>query len=192
MDDQELVVLLDDAGREIGTAPKRTVHGADTPLHRAFSLYVFAPDGRLLLTRRAGSKATFPGLWTNSVCGHPGPGEDDLAALARRARLEVGLAVTDVRPAIPDFRYRAESGGIVENEICPVYLARTDGDPDPEPAEVDEWAWCPWPDFLARLAGGAGRFSPWCREQAARLDAAGSVEAYLDPVRREQDVRCTG
>ncbi len=183
----ELVVLLDDTGQEIGTAPKSTVHGANTPLHRAFSCYLFAPDDRLLLTRRASTKPTFPGFWTNSVCGHPGPGEDDLSAISRRARLEIGISVTDLHPAIPDFRYRAESGGIVENEICPVYLARTTDDPDPAPDEVDAWTWCSWPEFLARLASDPDGFSPWCRAQAVRLHTDRSVETYVDRGRARAD-----
>src|SRR3712207_8837818 len=86
----ELIVLVDDDGREIGTLPKPEVHHGETPLHRAFSAYLFSDDGRLLITRRAEDKATFPGMWTNTVCGHPGPGEDDAAAIARRAREELG------------------------------------------------------------------------------------------------------
>lgn len=175
----ELVVLVDDAGNPIGTAPKATVHTANTPLHRAFSGYLFDLGGQLLLTRRAGSKLTFPGVWTNSVCGHPGPGEADPAALRRRAEAELGLAVHFIQAALPNFRYRAESGGVVENEICPVYLARTDGDLRPEPAEVEAYAWCAWPEFMDRLAAEPDVFSPWCRTQASQLEEAGAVPGYL-------------
>src|SRR4028118_1741860 len=76
----ELIVLVDDTGEPIGTLPKPLVHHGETPLHRAFSAYLFSDDGRLLVTRRAADKQTFPGMWTNTVCGHPGPGEADAAA----------------------------------------------------------------------------------------------------------------
>ena len=169
---QELVVLVDDEGNAVGTAPKATVHTGETPLHRAFSCYVFGPDGRLLVTQRATTKATFPGLWTNTVCGHPGPGEDDEDAVARRAADELGLVLHDVTPALPRFRYRAELGGVVENEICPVYLARTDGEPQPAPDEVGAHAWLTWDDLQDRLRDDVGTWSPWCRLQVAELDEA--------------------
>ena len=105
------------------------MHHGETPLHRAFSAYLFDDAGRLLVTRRAEDKATFPGMWTNTVCGHPGPDEDDGAAIARRADFELGLGVGDLRPALPGYRYRAEFRGVVENEICPVYVGRFTGTP---------------------------------------------------------------
>ena len=174
----ELIVLLDDDGREIGTLPKAQVHHGETPLHRAFSAYLFDETGRLLVTRRALGKATFPGMWTNTVCGHPGPGEDDGAAIARRAGFELGLGVADLRPALPDYRYRAEFRGVVENEICPVYLGRFSGRPAPDPGEVEEWQLLDWPAFRARQeAEGDDAWSPWCREQALLIEAAGLVPA---------------
>lgn len=177
----ELVVLVDEQGRQTGTARKATVHDAHTPLHRAFSCYAFDPDGRLLLTCRADGKATFPSLWTNTVCGHPAPGESDLAALIRRARQELGVLVRDVTPALPGFRYRAESGGIVENEICPVYLATVDDEPQPDPSEVGQVRWTSWPRFLAELGDHPDRFSPWCRLQTSDAGLHRAVRRHLAP-----------
>ena len=156
----ELIVLVDDDGRTIGTMPKPLVHHGETPLHRAFSAYLFDDSGRLLITRRAVDKATFPGMWTNTVCGHPGPGEDDAAAIARRAAFELGVQVDQLRPALPGYRYRAEFRGVVENEVCPVYLGRFGGTPAPDPTEVADWELLDWAAFRRRQelrATAAGR-----------------------------------
>ena len=173
----ELIVLVDDEGRSIGAMPKPLVHHGETPLHRAFSAYLFDEAGRLLITRRALDKATFPGMWTNTVCGHPGPDEDDTSAIARRARFELGLDVDGIRPALPGYRYRAEFRGVVENEICPVYLGRFSGAPAPDPTEVGEWALVDWTAFRERQASEGDAWSPWCREQARLIEEAGLVPA---------------
>jgi isopentenyl-diphosphate delta-isomerase len=173
---EELIVLLDDDGTAIGTMPKPLVHHGETPLHRAFSAYLFDDAGRLLVTRRAEGKQTFPGMWTNTVCGHPGPDEDDAAAIARRAAFELGVQVDQLRPALPGYRYRAEFRGVVENEICPVYLGGFAGTPAPDPDEVGEWELLDWATFRKRQESEDGdAWSPWCREQARLIEEAGLV-----------------
>ncbi|MFD2415313.1 isopentenyl-diphosphate Delta-isomerase [Amycolatopsis pigmentata] len=177
-DDQgktELVVLLDDELVPVGAAPKATVHTADTPLHLAFSCYVFGPDGRVLLTRRAIGKKTWPGVWTNSFCGHPAPGEREEDAVMRRARQELGLAITDPHVVLPDFRYSAvDASGVRENEFCPVWTATADSDPVPEPGEVCEWRWLDWADLVDAIERTPFVFSPWAQLQVPRLDSARS------------------
>ncbi len=161
-DTAERVVLVDESGAPIGTAEKSVIHDRDTPLHLAFSCHIFSPDGRVLVTRRALGKRTFPGIWTNAFCGHPAPGEDLPDAVRRRADRELGIELDDLEVALPDFRYRAvDASGVVENEICPVYRAVSDGDPMPAPDEVAEWRWVAPSALRAAIDSTPFAFSPW-------------------------------
>lgn len=174
VDEVEVVVLLDEGGRATGTIPKAEAHHANTPLHLAFSAYVLDDDGRLLLTQRALHKATFPGVWTNSVCGHPAPGEDVAEAATRRARQELGLALEDVRLVLPRFRYRAEMHGVVENEMCPVLVARAgSAEVVADPDEVEEHRWVSWRGLVTSVLDGTQVVSPWCADQVRQLHALG-------------------
>lgn len=171
----DLVVLLDERGEPCGTAPRPTVHTGTTPLHLAFSCYLFSPAGRLLMTRRALSKTTWPGVWTNSFCGHPRPGESMPDAIARHARGELGIAVEGVEVLLPDFRYRAtDAGGVVENEVCPVWFATTDQEVTPNPDEVAEVRWVETVDLGRAVAATPWAFSPWMVEQVRRLAEIGT------------------
>jgi isopentenyl-diphosphate delta-isomerase len=167
----EQVVLLDEGGYPVGTADKATVHHETTPLHLAFSAYVFDAQDRFLLTRRALSKRTWPGVWTNSCCGHPAPGEDLSATVARRLRDELGLDAVEIDLVLPRFRYRAVMpDGVVENEMCPVYRVTVSGEPRPDPAEVMDYEWLPWSKLLAEQRS----LSPWATEQLVELVTLGT------------------
>lgn len=166
----EEVVLLNESGEATGVADKATVHHRETPLHLAFSCYVFDDRGRLLLTQRAHHKVTWPSVWTNTCCGHPAPGEDIPEAIVRRLRDELGLTASLPEPALPRFRYRAVMGnGVVENEICPVFAAFTDGEAQPNPDEVAETCWVDWAEFSEQVLHGGTDVSPWCSEQVEQL-----------------------
>ncbi|MCR5978156.1 isopentenyl-diphosphate Delta-isomerase [Gordonia jinghuaiqii] len=163
------VVLADADGRPCGTADREGVHGTDTPLHFAFSCHL-VDDGHLLMTRRALTKRSWPGVWTNSFCGHPRPGESVVDAVHRYARRELGIDVDDVRIVLPDFRYRAvDASGIVENEICPVFVARPLREVAPDPAEVAEHAWARVADVWSLVERTPWAVSPWFVEQVRQL-----------------------
>ncbi|MHA6695513.1 isopentenyl-diphosphate Delta-isomerase [Homoserinimonas sp. A520] len=168
MDEPELVVLLSEDGLRLGTAAKAEVHTADTPLHLAFSCHLFRDNGEVLVTRRALSKRTWPGVWTNSFCGHPAPDESLEEAISRRALYELGATVQDVVPVLPDFRYRAvDASGVVENEICPVYRAEISGELNPRDSEVVDYAWVEPVQLAAAVLAAPFAFSPWLRLQVA-------------------------
>ena len=170
----ESVVLLDEAGHRCGTADKVAVHHAQTPLHLAFSCYLFNEAGQFLLTRRAESKRTFPGLWTNTCCGHPLPGEPMPDSVLRRLRDELGIGAAKLTLVLPRFRYQARmADGVLENEVCPVYAAYADALADPDPAEVAEVRWVDWDAFREAVRAGRQPVSPWCAMQLAELTALG-------------------
>lgn len=182
MADTEVVVLVNEQNHELGTAPKASVHTSDTPLHRGFSLFLFNLNGDLLLTQRAKSKKAFPGYWTNTVCGHPAPGERVTEAAVRRLEQELGIGIPlDAVKEVAQYRYRfADHNGIVENEICPVMVAKVDAtDPKPAPGEVENWKWVTWQSFLDDIIRTPQYFSPWCREEALFVNKHIHMAGYL-------------
>ncbi|GAA2724646.1 isopentenyl-diphosphate Delta-isomerase [Cellulomonas aerilata] len=170
MSPAELVVLLDESGTHIGVADKAEVHTPTTSLHLAFSCHVFDEQGRVLVTRRALGKRTWPGVWTNSFCGHPGPDEPMEDAVARRGLQELGLALTAIELVDPDFRYRAtDASGIVENEICPIYFARTTQAPAANPDEVMDCVWLMPAELRRAVEAAPWAMSPWLVSSLDRI-----------------------
>lgn len=174
----DFVVLLDEDGSEIGVAPKSSVHGSDTALHLAFSCHVYNSIGQTLVTRRALDKRSWPGVWSNSFCGHPRPAEPVVAAVHRHAEHELGLTLRDVQLSLPLFRYRAvDAGGIVENEVCPVYTAIVDDEPRLNPHEAVDARWVDPADLAIALRATPWAFSPWLVLQAEQMHVFDSVRA---------------
>jgi isopentenyl-diphosphate Delta-isomerase len=170
----EEVVLLDADDRPIGRAPKSSVHGADTARHLAFSCHVFNDRGEVLVTRRALSKQAWPGVWTNSFCGHPAPAETLVHAIRRRGEFELGLTLSTIEPVLPFFHYRAtDASGVVENELCPVYTAHTNSVPEPHPGEVMDYAWVDPASLAPAIDNAPWAFSPWLVLQARLLTFLG-------------------
>jgi isopentenyl-diphosphate delta-isomerase len=139
---------------------------------------VFDDEGRLLVTRRALGKRAWPGVWSNSFCGHPAPAETLVHALRRRGEFELGLELRDIEPVVPFFQYRAtDASGVVEHELCPVYTARTDSTPVPHPDEVIEFAWTRPDELASAVRTAPWAFSPWLVLQAELLPFLGGRTA---------------
>jgi isopentenyl-diphosphate delta-isomerase type 1 len=174
----DFIVLVDDAGTPIGTAPKLEAHNSDTKLHLAFSVFLFNRRGELLLQQRATTKKAWPGTWSNSCCGHVRVGESTNAAAKRRLAYELGLERIELTITLPDFRYRAEKDGVVENEICPVLIGMTDVEPTANPSEVAAVKWVGWGEFLDSLDAPVTEISPWAIEEARLLAADDAFNAW--------------
>jgi isopentenyl-diphosphate Delta-isomerase len=169
MQDTEQIVFVTEDGTPNGeTGPKLASHTAQTKRHLAFSCYIFRrSDDMFLMTQRALSKKVWPGVWTNSVCGHPAPGESVEDAIRRRARDELGLTdVQDIQVVVPNYKYTTPPyNGIIENEFCPVYLAYTDAEPQPNPDEVETYKWLDWPAYVWMLQNQPDDMSYWAKDQ---------------------------
>jgi isopentenyl-diphosphate delta-isomerase len=178
MTTEEHVVLVDENNSPIGTVSKQTVHTADTPLHRGFSAFLFNQKGELLLQQRSHVKKTWPLMWSNSVCGHPALGEENVDAARRRARFELGLELDDVAEVAP-YRYKAVKDGVMENEICPILVGRVSNEPQFNPEEVEAVKWVSWQEFLEEIRSNPDTYSVWCREEAEILEKEGFVQKVV-------------
>lgn len=155
------VVLVDEHDRAIGTMEKLEAHRTGT-LHRAFSVLVFNSKGEILIQKRAAAKYHSRGLWTNTCCSHPRPEESIEEASTRRLREEMGIT-TEPR-FLYKFTYRADVGdGLVEHEVDHVYHATFDGQPNANPAEVQDWKFMPLPDLLKDVSDFPERYTSWFR-----------------------------
>jgi len=161
-----LLELVDPSGTTVGVTDKTSAHRAPGHLHRAFSVFLLDPDGRMLLQRRALTKYHSPGVWSNTCCGHPYPGEAPVDAAARRLREELGVTIparqlTAAGPVL--YRHADPRTGLVEHEythvFVAVFVAGRDGAVDLNPAEVDDVAFV-HPDGLVALRG-TGTLSVW-------------------------------
>jgi len=172
---EESVVLVDTEDNEVGIAPKLEAHRRGL-LHRAVSVFVFNSRGETLLQRRASRKYHSAGLWSNTACSHPRPGETPHAAAKRRLREEMGVRCSP-RYAFR-FLYRAElDRGLIEHELDHVFVGTSDAGPEPDPSEVEEWRWIGVAQLREELAAGPHRFTAWLPiawKILTENDAAGS------------------
>lgn len=166
---KDYVILVNAKNKSLGTIEKLAAHSDKTPLHRAFSLFLFNHQGELLLQQRSHKKKTWPLEWSNSVCGHPKLYESPIKAAKRRLKFELGIYNAEISMALPDYRYRAEKDGIVENEICPVMVGYTNEYPKPNSDEVEAVRWIPWNEWLLEVEKNASSYSPWCIEETKLL-----------------------
>jgi isopentenyl-diphosphate delta-isomerase len=155
----EHVILVDSDDRELGQAEKIEAHQKGL-LHRAFSIFLFDNEGRMLLQKRASSKYHTGGLWTNACCSHPRPHEPIQNTLDFKLMQEMGISC-EVQKAF-NFLYKAElDNGLTEYELDHVYFGTFSGKPKPNPEEVEDWAYRHIEDIKTDLARNPHRYTPW-------------------------------
>ncbi|MFB9517690.1 isopentenyl-diphosphate Delta-isomerase [Streptomyces purpureus] len=155
-----MLELVDEDGNTIGTAEKLAAHQAPGQLHRAFSVFLFDESGRLLLQRRALGKYHSPGVWSNTCCGHPYPGEAPFAAAARRTYEELGVSPTLLAEAgTVRYNHPDPASGLVEQEFNHLFVGMVQAPLRPDPEEVEETAFVTAEELAERHASAP--FSAW-------------------------------
>ena len=156
---EEFVILVDENDQELGSMEKMEAH-VKGALHRAFSVLVFNSKGEMLIQRRADCKYHSAGLWTNTCCSHPRPGEQIEEAAQRRLMEEMGLDLQPERAY--SFVYRIElDGGLIENELDHVLTATYDGTPSLNLDEAQDWKYISMSDLKDRMHTHPEEFTHW-------------------------------
>ena len=163
----EEVILVNEQDVQTGTIEKMEAH-RKALLHRAFSIFIFNGNGEMLLQQRALGKYHSPGLWTNTCCSHPHPGEEVEEAAARRLREEMGFDTSLKK--IFDFIYRTEfDNGLTEYEFDHVYTGIYSGELNPDKGEVNDYCFRSMEDIEQDLLQRPEKYSSWFKIALPRL-----------------------
>jgi isopentenyl-diphosphate delta-isomerase len=177
MSHDERVILVDDDDTPTGTSEKIRAH-VDGLRHRAFSIFLFNQSGRLLLQRRALGKYHSGGLWSNTCCGHPRPGEAVADAARRRLQQELGMHST-LAPVMR-IGYRVEvPENLIEDEFNHVLFGRTEESPFPDAAEIMDVRWMDTEQLMHEMSASPALYSVWFKLLLPPLLAHLDVEKGL-------------
>jgi isopentenyl-diphosphate delta-isomerase len=167
----EFLILVDRQGRKKGIAEKLQAHQQGL-LHRAFSIFIFDSHGRLLLQQRAFGKYHSEGLWSNTCCGHPRPGERTAAAAKRRLFEEMGITC-QLRKVFTLLYREPVSNQLIEYEYGHIYVGTSDCDPVANPEEANDWQWQTLSELPVRIAAAPEAFTIWFRRMLETIGPTG-------------------
>jgi isopentenyl-diphosphate delta-isomerase len=163
----DYVILVNTNDEEIGSMEKMDAH-RQALLHRAFSVFVFNTDRQLLIHRRAFDKYHSAGLWTNTCCSHPRPGEATIEAAYRRLQEEMGFTCPLEKSF--EFIYKTElEDGLYEHEFDHVFTGEFSGVPDINPDEVSEWKYISLAELEMDVNAHPEKYSVWFRIALPRI-----------------------
>jgi isopentenyl-diphosphate delta-isomerase len=166
----ESLILVDDEDREIGTSSKANCHVGDGLLHRAFSVFLFNADGKLLIQQRSAQKPLWPLYWSNSCCSHPHVEESVEDAGRRRVRQELSIECDLLY--LYKFKYQASFGDAgAEHELCHVFAGYISDDIAAHPEEIADWRYVDPHELSSEIAANADSYTPWMKLEWERIEA---------------------
>lgn len=160
---EEVVILVDKHDKKLGVLEKLKAHEGKGLKHRAISVLLCNSQRQVLFQKRAKEKYHCPGLWANTCCGHPRPGESNIDAAYRRLNEEMGIVgceLTEIFPIIYEVQF---GNGLSENEYDHVFIGEYNGDPKPNPKEVADWAWLDLQDLKNKMFSEKEKYTYWSR-----------------------------
>ena len=174
--ESERLILVDSQDTILGYKSKAECHDGDGILHRAFSLFIFNDKDEVIMQKRAADKRLWPLIWSNSCCSHPREGESYDLATHRRLKEELGLEAE--LHFLYKFQYQARWKDVgSENELCSVYIGRSDNQPNINPTEIAAWHWISREELNTDLAKNPQTYSPWFKMEWKQIQ-----EVYWDKV----------
>jgi isopentenyl-diphosphate Delta-isomerase len=166
--EEELVILVDKQDKEIGLIPKIEAH-KKALLHRAISVFIFNSNGEWLLQRRAFTKYHSSGLWTNTCCTHPLPGETNIDAAIRRLKQEMGMQCSIME--LFSFTYKeALDNELTEYEFDHVFIGITDSIPKINPNEVTEFKYIKYNELFLDIKTNPNHYTVWFKKIIERVN----------------------
>ncbi len=164
---KEEVILVDEWDKAIGTMEKIEAHQKGL-LHRAFSVFIFNSQGEMLLQQRALNKYHSAGLWTNTCCSHPRPGENTLKAAQRRLQEEMGITAQLEHKT--HFIYKtAFDNNLTEHEFDHVFFGKNDQVPKINPLEVENYAWLSPEKVAGDIIKTPAKYTSWFKIAMEKL-----------------------
>lgn len=167
--DSEPLILVDDQDQEVGHQDKLSCHTGNGTLHRAFSLFIFNPQGELLLQQRSANKLLWPLYWSNSCCSHPRLGETMEVATHRRLQQELGF-YTSLK-YLYKFKYQVPYLDIgAEHELCWVFVGSSSEAVHINQNEIANWRYISGTDLEKEMQQNPNQFTPWFKLEWQRLN----------------------
>ncbi len=164
----EPLVLVDERDQEMGFLDKAAAHSGQGILHRAFSLFIFNPQGELLLQQRAPGKRLWPGFWSNTCCSHPRRGEAMETAIHRRLAEELGMQCELAFQFKFQYQAQFDAEG-AEHELCWVYVGHSDALPVANVNEISGLRYVSPAALDEEIAAQPQSFTPWFKIEWERL-----------------------
>lgn len=154
------VILVDKNDKEIGVMEKMEAHKKGL-LHRAVSVVVVNSKSEILLQKRNKNKYHSGGLWTNTCCSHPRPGENNLEAAGRRLFEEMGIECKLREVFIKEYKVCLDHD-LWENEMAHIFIGNGDNlIIKPDKVEVEDWKWINQREILEEMKKNSEKYTKW-------------------------------